>query len=99
MKKLAHSASFHSTENIAPSKAGIKQLTHRHASASPQCGLSDSQAQLRNPQRLTWSEGPEFGELPKSPAATSFLGPCCSARRRRSTENALRSCRLLPRPD
>src|SRR6476469_3077645 len=26
MKNLAHSASFHSTEKIAPSKAGIKQL-------------------------------------------------------------------------
>jgi hypothetical protein len=26
MKNLAHSASFHSTEKIAPSKAGIKQF-------------------------------------------------------------------------
>src|SRR4051794_19872360 len=29
MKNLAHSASFHSTEKIAPSKAGIKQVAYR----------------------------------------------------------------------
>src|SRR3954454_12945394 len=30
MKNLAHSASFHSTEKIAPSKAGIKHLRLSH---------------------------------------------------------------------
>jgi uncharacterized membrane protein len=35
MKNLAHSASFHSTEKIAPSKAGIKQFrSHRAAMIS-----------------------------------------------------------------
>jgi hypothetical protein len=28
MENLAHSASFHSGEKIAPSKSGIKHLTH-----------------------------------------------------------------------
>jgi hypothetical protein len=33
MKNLAHSASFHSTEKIAPSKAGIKQLAWLESTA------------------------------------------------------------------
>src|SRR3954447_17363735 len=36
MKNLAHSASFHSTEKIAPSKAGIKHLGNLHV-CSPEC--------------------------------------------------------------
>src|SRR3954463_8066377 len=35
MKNLAHSASFHSTEKIAPSKAGIKHLDPTEGDSAP----------------------------------------------------------------
>src|SRR3954463_11915998 len=41
MKNLAHSASFHSTEKIAPSKAGIKHIIERHR--APWVGGADCQ--------------------------------------------------------